>query len=479
MSRIRLFIVVLVLNVAFVNESIAAPEVPSFQDTEFFYELGGGTGIAISGGVQVPNTLMLERDFAMLFSGGKFDPIASIKATLNNLRDEAKSKLVGIGNGITSSISAIPGYIFCRENPLGCQMHENYTQRAEAKSKTAVKFLEDMEAQVGESRQTLEGWFQAAKGDKLVTAMAEAEAAGVTDLETVVDEVREFSGKEGLKWLGGVYAGGDNQPPIRPIADTAKAGFNFLHGQTVSNDARVTGDDPMLAIWDTPEEAAKWLSEVVGEFRPDINNNPLGRAAGSANQGADDGDSGQGGEDVIVTAAFTSNDVSTPALGLVSKVRKESVTVREKLNTLASLSGIPTAEQVSQIMGASSNSVIPRDLFLKLRSTTLLNPALQRIADDIAISNVIRYAMEARRLLISGRNEPHIASYSVAQDEIAQKISILEKDIEMLMFERRVSQELLSDTIQTIYRGIDSQAGSGTLLIRPVRGQSFGNGVAN
>ena len=92
MSRIRLFIVVLVLNVAFVNESIAAPEVPSFQDTEFFYELGGGTGIAISGGVQVPTTLMLERDFAMLFSGGKFDPVASIKATLNNLRDEAKSK---------------------------------------------------------------------------------------------------------------------------------------------------------------------------------------------------------------------------------------------------------------------------------------------------------------------------------------------------------------------------------------------------
>ena len=451
MSWIRLFLFASVLNVALSSTALSGPTVPTFKNTEFFYELGGGTGIKIAGGVEVPNTLMLERDFAMLFSGGKFDPIASIKATLNNLRDEAKSKLVGIGNGITSSISAIPGYIFCRANPLGCQMHENYTQRAEAKSKTAVKYLEDMETQVSQSREKLEGWFQAAKGDKLVTAMAEARAAGVTDLETVVDEVREFSGKEGLKWLGGVYAGGDSQPPIRPIADTAKAGFNFLHGKAVTNDARVTGDDPMLDIWDTPEEAAKWLSEVVGEFRPDINNNQLGRAAGSANQGADDGDLGQGGEDVVVTTAFTSNDVSTPALGLVSKVRKESSSVREKLDTLAAMSAIPTDEQVNQIMGASSNSVIPRDLFLKLRSTTIMGPALQRIADDIAISNVIRYAMEARRLLISGRNEPHIASYSVAQAEIAQKISILEKDIEMLMFERRVSQELLSDTIQTIY----------------------------
>lgn len=472
---VRCTFLALAVNLAVVDLAYSEPAVPSFKNTEFFYELGGGTGITTAGGVEVPDLLMLDRDFAMLFGIGSFDPLASIRETLNNLEDEARSKLVGIGDTITSSISAIPGYVFCRANPLGCQMHENYTKRAEDKAKTAVQYLENVESQVGASRAKLDGWFQAAKGSKLVDTLARTGGASSTDVEAVADEVREFTGEEGLKWLGGGYAGGDDQPPIRPVADTVKAGFNYQMGRPVTNDAPVTGDDPMLSLWDTPEEAAKWLTEVVGEYRPDINNDSTGRPSSSSFSGADDGDDNKGGEDVNVTAEFTSNDVSTPALGLVSKVRKESLAVQEQLAALADMTEMPTAAQVSQIMGSSTNSVIPRDLFIKLRSSSVQDQALRRLADDIAISNVIRYALEARRLLISGRNEPHIAAYSVAQDEIDQKIRILEKDIDMLMFERRVSKELVSETIRSIYR---NAAGTGGAALPASTGSRvLGNGV--
>lgn len=454
------------------------PVLPPYDMTQFFYSIGSGTGIREVGGVEVPTNLMLRRDFAMMFGSGVFDPVYSIKQTLNNIQNEVESKLVGIGTEITASISALPGYIFCRANPLACQLHENYTTRAEEKSKVAVKYLEDMEQQVAKSRDHLEGWFQAAKANHLVTAMNTAAARGEQDLEKVVDEVRRFSGKEGLKWLGGEFAGGDSQPPIRPIADTAKAGFNMLLGKPVTNKLAVTGTDPMLSIWDTPEEAGQWIAEVVGEFRPDINNNVMQRTAGMLTQGSDDGDSGLGGEDVLLTRQFLEQDVSTPALGLTGKVRKESQTIQQKLRTLSALSGMPTAEQVTQIMGESGNSVIPRDLFNILRSSKIEGALIRRIAEDIAISNVIGYALEARRVLIAGRNEPHIGSYQVAQQEIAQKIAILEKDIEMLMFERKVSQSLLSETIGKIYQYSDDQLRNSRLIPNPSSAKRLGYGVA-
>jgi hypothetical protein len=50
-------------------------------------------------------------------------------------------------------------------------------------------------------------------------------------------------------------------------------------------------------------------------------------------------------------------------------------------------------------------------------------------------------------MLVAGRNEPHIAAYDIAATDIDRKIKTLERDIQAISFERRMSGELLSETI--------------------------------
>ncbi|KAG1661888.1 hypothetical protein GQR58_021162 [Nymphon striatum] len=98
----------------------------------------------------------------------------------------------------------------------------------------------------------------------------------------------------------------------------------MLLGRDATNGSKASGDDPLLDYWDTPEELGKWLTEVVGEYRPDLNNTHSQSTISGDRIGSDDGDLGRGGEDVSVTSAYMSSDMSTPSMGLSPKVRKEA-----------------------------------------------------------------------------------------------------------------------------------------------------------
>jgi len=454
----------------------ATPDLPPNDMVEFYYDLGVGTGIHDAGGNFNSQKLYMVRDFGLILGSGNFNPVFSIKQTLNNIADEVKSKLLGIGTAITSTISALPGYIFCRANPLGCQLHENYTIRAEKKASVAVKYFEDMERELADSRGQLEGWFQAAKSNRLITAIKNAPTySGNKDLEEIVDKVREFKGKEGLKWIGGTFAGGNSQEPIRPIADTVRAGFNYLLGRAATTRSSATGSDPILDVWDSPEEAAKWVADVVGENRPDIDNKKR-LSSGVYSAGSDDGDSGQGGEDVIVTQNFLNSDMSTAAMGLAPKVKKERLAIYTKISDLVNSGTTPTTAQLTQLMGKSTTTTLPKDIFFQLRNSKMQKELIAKLSDDIAVSNVIHYAMLGRRMLLAGRQDPHIGSYDIAIKEIDRKVMAIEKEIEFLIFEKKVNSTLLSSTITKMYNYSNAKYNKAGLSegYKPTR--SFGDG---
>ncbi|HIO97314.1 MAG TPA: hypothetical protein EYG71_05245 [Leucothrix sp.] len=438
------------------------PQLPQPSEEQFYYEIGAGTDFRVSGGIEVPKELMMMRDFGLLIGDGSFDPSDSIKATLKGIissfTDLFKKKVKGLLNigNITSTITNLPGYIFCQANPTGCQLNENYTIRAEEKERYQRRFYERMEAELAQSRGKLDGWLRAGKANHLVKVMNDAKKSGEKDLEMIVGKIRDYTGEQGLKWMGGTYAGGTNQPPIRPIADTAKAGFNLLLGRSATASTKASGKDPLLDYWDTPEEAAKWITEVVGEYRPDLNNKNLQKNVGGTRIGSDDGDGGLGGEDVVVTAAFMNSDSSTPAMGLSPKSRKESLSLQKKIKALVDSKSKPTIKQLTQIMGKSSSMIITPKLLNILRNSPIESQLIQQISDDAAQASTIRYALEARRLLLAGRNEPHIAAYEVATKDIDQRAKILTQYIDDMLYERKVSNTLLSQTLLRIYQHADA-----------------------
>ncbi|MCF6204052.1 MAG: hypothetical protein L3J59_10360 [Methylococcaceae bacterium] len=437
-------------------KSYTPPVMPLQNYEEFYYEIGAGTDFRLKGGVEVPQELQMVRDFVLL-TGDGFDPRESIKATLKGILDNLiagfKGKIKGMLSldKISAVLGLLPGNVICSANPTACQLNENYTIRAEERERFQRQFYEKIEAELGDTRGKLDGWLRAGKANNVIKVMNEAKKTGEKDLEMVVGKIREFEGKEGIKWLGGVMAGGDGQPPIRPIADTAKAGFNILLGRSVTNGSKATGDDPILHYWDTPEEAGKWLTEVVGEYRPDINNVHTQSAISGDKKGVDDGDLGKGGEDVVVTTAFMNSDMTTPALGLTPKIRKESITIQSKITALVNSSTKPTQAQLTEMMGKSGSTILTPNIINILKNSPLDEVLIKQLSDDAALANTIRYAMESRRILLAGRNDTHIAAYDVALEEIDTRAARLKEYIEDTLFERKVSKELLADTLSIIY----------------------------
>ncbi|WP_299874209.1 hypothetical protein [uncultured Cocleimonas sp.] len=438
------------------------PNLPLPSDEVFFYEIGAGTNFRVIGGKDVPKELQMIRDFGLLMGDGEFDPLETIKATLKGLLQSYVNawtkKVKGMMNisQYTSSLIQLPGYTQCIANPTSCQITENYTVRSEERERYQREFLNKLEGELGNVRGQLDGWLQAGKANHLIKVMNEAKASGEQDIEKVTGKIRDYTGKEGLKWIGGEMAGGDGQPPIRPIADAAKAGFNMLLGRDATNGSKATGDDPLLDYWDTPEELGKWLTEVVGEYRPDLNNTHSQSTISGDKIGSDDGDLGRGGEDVSVTSAYMSSDMSTPSMGLSPKVRKEATLIRESIQAMVDSSTEPTTEELTQIMGKSSSIVLTPQLINILKNSPLETVLIKQLSDDAALANTIKVAIEARRALLAGRNENHIASYEMAKNDIDDRAKMLTQYIDDLLYERRISSELLTGRISSVYQHAES-----------------------
>lgn len=453
--------ILLSLSLLSLSQTLLAENVPTLpyaSDEVFFYEIGAGTNFRVVGGVEIPNELQMIRDFGLLMGDGEFDPLKTIKATLEGLissyLDVFTKKVKGLVNvgQFTSSLTQLPGYTQCIANPTSCQLTENYTVRSEERERYQREFLNKMEGELGNVRGQLDGWLQAGKSNHLVKVMNDAKASGEEDIEKVTGKIRDYTGKAGLKWIGGALAGGDGQPPIRPIADAAKAGFNMLMGRDPTNGSVATGDDPLLDYWDTPEELGKWLTEVVGEYRPDLNNTHLQSTISGDRSGSDDGDLGRGGEDVVVTSAYMNSDMSTPSMGLSPKVRKEATLIRETIQAIVSSSTAPTTEELTQLMGKSSSMVLTPQLVQIIKNSPLETVMIKQLSDDAALANTVKAAIEARRALLAGRNENHIASYEIARNDIDERATMLTQYIDDLLYERRISSELLTGRISSIYQ---------------------------
>ncbi|MET0080224.1 MAG: hypothetical protein ABW119_17335 [Candidatus Thiodiazotropha lotti] len=280
----------------------------------------------------------------------------------------------------------------------------------------------------------------------------------------------QVDGSSGVTWIGGVRAGGHGQPPLRVVADTVKAGYNLQFGRNVLNSSVLNlsnedaANNPIARYWRTPEEAAKWVTEVIGEIRPDIDESASGISPigiGSTDTRDSDGDHGEGGEDVVVTHEFLTADNNSPALGLLPKVHIEEQPIRDLIEEYINTGIMPSNDDLQSISGTSSTAVLTPELLRALRASPMRDVLGARLAREIAIANVAQMAMAARRALIAGYSEPNISSYEPARQQLAYRQDLMDKEIQMLLTEKDVSRMLVSDTALTLLRNFRSRRQSG------------------
>jgi len=411
----------------------ADPIMPKYAETYSFYKIGGGNKLRMRGGVSTPASLSLDAKFGANFSCGQFNVNFAIEQTLNAL----KQRLVNLSTQVQASVAALPGYIICRAVPQLCQLMQNYTVRAEELINIAVKDCKEMDADLAAGRDPLEGWLKLGRGFNLRVAGSKS-----GDVFSVVEDAKTWDGSKGMPWgVGAVMSGGDNQPSIRPLSDTVRAGYNVLLGRNLADGSAASGTDPLINIWSTPEQAAKWTAEVVGEYRPDLNGKPAVSANTGATSGADDGDGGEGGEDVDVTSAWLASDGSTPGLGLNPKIRKEADLVQKKLIELVEKyidqsTPSPTAEEMANLGGKSGSVKITPGLLSSLSQSQIPDLQIAQLAWEIAVTNVTLYAMEARRLMVAGRTVPDLAVVTESNEQLDLAIGRMEEELAALEYQR-------------------------------------------
>jgi len=379
-------------------------------DSILYYEIGGASA--------VPPPASRLRSTARIggkvvagagYSCGKFDPKLGVENILNGLEDT----LTTIKQGIYGAVAALPGGLFCRAKPVLCQLLQHYTVRAEEAFRVNVASCEQMERAIAAGENPFKDWQLIAKSFEWKT-----QAAAGKDPVAAKKAVDRQAGEKGIPWLRDRPAGGRGQPPIEPVADATRAGWCILHGQPAGCKTAPTRPGRKTRLentWPIPDEAAAWITDVIGD------------------------------QEVRLYDGAT--PVSRPGAGLLPKVEAELPAVRNSLAGAVQSQALPDETTLAEFN--TDHLVITPELIRSIRALSKEDQAIviDRLASEIATARVIDKALLARRLLLTGGKEPHIAASGAAQTALAKKaIPELEREIKTLLFERQVRKDLVSTT---------------------------------
>ena len=127
-----------------------------------------------------------------------------------------------------------------------------------------------MAAEIAAGKNPYHDWLQVALGSQWKQALAHADSQA--PLASLPQTLHQRAKAHGVPWVtgvpreGGLMAGGEDQPSIQVIHDTVVAGYNTLIAPLSAAPSDQPTPLPRLAkTFPTPEAAARWVVQVVGE----------------------------------------------------------------------------------------------------------------------------------------------------------------------------------------------------------------------
>lgn len=384
---------------------------PVFFDTnpDLFYKIGGVSRLRQP---LTPNTnvrIDLGGRANLGYSCGEFDISAAFANLMDNFKngvDDAVNSVVGT---INAGVSALPALVVQRAMPGVYDMFQEYKLDAETDISIARASCEQIEAQIAQGDNPYEQFIQDARSQTW-----RDEARKGTTITKAREVSQQLAADNGVSYFG-EQVGGTGQPPMRVVESGVVAGFNYALGNTnnPTQHSSAPAGTELERTFPSSDEAAIWATDVLGEF--EVNNKEPITKIGS---------------------------------GLHPKVKREKQLAMQQFKQ----------EEYSQLgFGPKVINKI-NNLSIKDQDSVYAN-----LIDDIAIERTINKALIIRRLLLS-------ASQAQASDQRDKKIALLERDIDSLMFERKIKQSLANRTMLDVLRIIkvdDAQGGFGEVDDNP------------
>ena len=398
------------------NPALAA-QAPT-EDGLWYYEIGGAEPVSPPANPSVVSvTLGGSASLTWSHSCGKFDPVAAVTHTLDQIASGAEQMMDAMVNAATAAIASLPALILQRANPGLYDLFQNALLRAEATLELATKSCEQMEAEIAAGKNPYADLITLSKGKDWKLQMG----IGGNDVVSAKESVETSNGDNGVPWIGG-DAGGSGQPELKFTGDIVEAGYNINMNRSVTDTSAVPAASAtrLSELWDTPAKARDWVVDVVGEN--------------------------------IVTTCDTCRKDSIPGTGLLPKLHQESSTVSTDLQNLVSGA---TPLTLANLEGVTAPGIaITRQVVEAIRDMPVSEQGLiiGRLVSEISTARTVEKALYARRLLLTGRQVPEVYATEVAREHAQLSIEELDREIDSLLFETRVRKEVVSDTVATLLK---------------------------
>lgn len=415
MIKRYVFHVLMLASALSVSHSVNAAQGPT-EDGLWYYEIGGAEPVSVPANPSVVSvTLGGSAQLGLGYSCGKFDPVAAVTNTLNDIGAGVDNMMNAMTAAATSAIAALPALILQRANPGLYDLFQNALIKAEETMQLATKSCEQMEAEIAKGKNPYADLITLSKGNDWKVQMG----VGGNDAVTAKSTVESSNGDNGVPWIGG-QAGGSGQPVLEFTGDLVEAGYNINMNRAVTDASPVpaASSTRLSEIWPSPDDARDWTVDVVGEN--------------------------------IVTTCDTCRKDSIPGTGLLPKLYQESATVTTEIQNLVSGATPLTLTNLDQI--TAPGVAITRQVIEAIREMPASEQSLimGRLVSEISTARTVEKALYARRLLLSGRQVPEVYATEVAREHADTSIAELDKEIENLLFETRVRKEVVSDTVTTL-----------------------------
>jgi integrating conjugative element protein (TIGR03755 family) len=386
------------------------------EDGLWYYEIGGAEPVSVPANPSVVSvTLGGSAQLGLGYSCGKFDPVAAVTNTLNDIGAGVDNMMNAMTAAATSAIAALPALILQRANPGLYDLFQNALLKAEETMQLATKSCEQMEAEIAQGKNPYADLITLSKGNDWKVQMG----VGGNDAVTAKTTVESSNGNNGVPWIGG-QAGGAGQPVLEFTGDIVEAGYNINMNRPVTDPSPVpaASSTRLSEVWPSPADARDWTVEVVGEN--------------------------------IVTTCDTCRKDSIPGTGLLPKLYQESAAVTTDIQNLVSGATPLMLTNLDKI--TAPGVAITRQVIEAIREMPASEQSLivGRLVSEISTARTVEKALFARRLLLSGRQVPEVYATEVAREHADNSIAELDKEIENLLFETRVRKEVVSDTVATL-----------------------------
>lgn len=423
--------------------AMATPVLAHAQAADrLYYDIGGAAPFGVSAGLgHGPNPIGMGAGWNVNASCGNFDIGATVSNQLNGVTSGFQDLMGNVVQNATAAVASLPAMIIQRANPALYDLLTNGVLQGRLDFDKAKLSCQSMSRQLADA--TLGGQMKQA-------AMAEnwkQLATSTPDAVAAQKLAEQQAGNQGRTWIGGEKRGGAGQPPVRVVADTAKAGFNLLHGRTdPTSNASVSGggggwgsiatsngewvggggiaggggsgggsecQGGMCTLWSTPQEAAEWTTKVIGDTQ-------------------------------IRTCNGCEKSQSVAGTGLIRELEKEQQRIHD--NLLEMLNGGEITQAKLNDVSAGSGLAVSRAVIEAMRSDPQGPLLAQRLASEMALARTLIKAMWARRTLIAGSTDPGIQNNQAGMTVLDRKLAALNRDIELLQSEMEIRNSLASST---------------------------------